>query len=132
MSIYQERPPFPPVNISRTSPFPPSVLMGIVKMEWQDTDYVLGYFGKSKTEGMRKYESFVEEGFTQGQREELTTIRRSMCPFRFPAPGRFWCREPVSHFFHLHNNEQRYLRQKDILLKFVYRRSAVDFAIPRS
>jgi REP-associated tyrosine transposase len=49
-----------------------SALMGIVKREWQDTDYVLGYFGKNKTEGMRKYESFVKEGFTQGRREELT------------------------------------------------------------
>jgi putative transposase len=35
-----------------------SALMGKLKRKWQDVDYVLGYFGKSKTEAMRKYESF--------------------------------------------------------------------------
>jgi len=49
-----------------------SALMGKVKREWQDTDYVLTYFGKGKVEGRRAYESFVEEGIGQGRREELT------------------------------------------------------------
>jgi putative transposase len=49
-----------------------SALMGKVKRTWQDADYVLGYFGKSKTEAMRKYESFVQAGIKQGQRKELT------------------------------------------------------------
>jgi hypothetical protein len=49
-----------------------SSLMGKAKREWQDTDYVLGYFGKSKAEARKKYESFVKEGVTQGRRNELT------------------------------------------------------------
>ena len=48
-----------------------SSLMGKAKRQWQDTDYVLGYFGKSKTEARKKYESFVKEGVTQGRRKEL-------------------------------------------------------------
>ncbi len=49
-----------------------SVLMGKVKREWQDTDYVLGYFGKSKRKARKEYESFVKEGFRQGRKNELT------------------------------------------------------------
>ncbi len=49
-----------------------SALMGKTKRQWQDTDYVLGYFGKSKGKARREYESFVREGLSQGRREELT------------------------------------------------------------
>jgi putative transposase len=49
-----------------------SALMGKAKREWQDTDFVLGYFGKSKTEARKEYESFVKDGIKQGRREELT------------------------------------------------------------
>jgi hypothetical protein len=49
-----------------------SSLMGKAKREWQDTDYVLGYFGKSKADARKKYEFFVKEGGTQGRRNELT------------------------------------------------------------
>ena len=49
-----------------------SCLVGRVKRTWQEADYVLGYFGKRKAEAMRKYESFVQAGVTQGQRKELT------------------------------------------------------------
>jgi REP element-mobilizing transposase RayT len=49
-----------------------SSLMGKTKRNWQDTGYVLGYFGKRKVQARKKYESFVKEGFTQGRRKELT------------------------------------------------------------
>jgi len=49
-----------------------SVLMGKTKRDWQDTDYVLGYFGKSKGKARKEYESFVKAGLNQGRREELT------------------------------------------------------------
>ena len=49
-----------------------SALMGKVKREWQDTGYVLGYFGKRESEARKKYESFVKEGVARGRREELT------------------------------------------------------------
>ncbi len=49
-----------------------SALMGKTKREWQDTDYVLGYFGKSKGKARKEYESFVKAGLDQGRREELT------------------------------------------------------------
>ena len=49
-----------------------SSLMGKMKREWQDTDYVLGYFGKSKGKARQGYESFIKDGLTQGRKEELT------------------------------------------------------------
>jgi REP element-mobilizing transposase RayT len=49
-----------------------SVLMGNVIRRWQDSDYVLGYFGKSKVKGRKEYESFVKEGLSQGRKDELT------------------------------------------------------------
>lgn len=48
-----------------------SVLLGTRRREWQDTDYVLNYFGKQRYSARRHYEAFVEEGFDQGRREEL-------------------------------------------------------------
>ena len=49
-----------------------SSLMGKAERQWQDTDYVLGYFGRSKTEARKEYEAFVKEGVSQGRRKELT------------------------------------------------------------
>ena len=49
-----------------------SSLMGRSKRNWQDTDYVLGYFGKTKPNARRQYETFVKQGLTQGRRKELT------------------------------------------------------------
>ena len=49
-----------------------STLLGKTKREWQDTNYVLGYFGKSKEKARREYKSFVKEGLTQGRKKELT------------------------------------------------------------
>lgn len=49
-----------------------SVLMGNIKREWQDTDYVLGYFGKSERRARKEYETFVKEGFSEGRKNELT------------------------------------------------------------
>jgi len=49
-----------------------SALMGKVTREWQSTDYVLGYFGKSKRKARKGYELFVKEGFSKGRNDELT------------------------------------------------------------
>jgi len=49
-----------------------SSLMGKTKREWQDTDYVFGYFGKSDRQARKEYETFVKEGLQQGRKEELT------------------------------------------------------------
>lgn len=48
-----------------------SVLMGHRKRDWQNTDYVLNYFGKRRYPAIRDYEVFVEEGLRQGRREDL-------------------------------------------------------------
>jgi putative transposase len=48
-----------------------SVLMGRLKYEWQDTDYVLSLFGKTVSSARRSYASFVAEGASQGRRPEL-------------------------------------------------------------
>jgi len=49
-----------------------SALMGIVKNEWQDTDYVLGWFGKGIKQARSRYHDFIKEGVSMGKRPELT------------------------------------------------------------
>jgi REP element-mobilizing transposase RayT len=47
-------------------------LMGRKKHEWQDTKYVLSYFGKKVSESRKGYLSYVKKGIDQGRRPELT------------------------------------------------------------
>jgi len=47
------------------------VLMGNLKHEWQDRDYVLSWFGKKEREATRAYRRYVEEGVEEGRRPEL-------------------------------------------------------------
>ena len=47
-----------------------SALMGYQRREWQDTDYVLSYFGKG-VRSRREYLKFVGEGIKMGRRPEL-------------------------------------------------------------
>jgi REP element-mobilizing transposase RayT len=47
-----------------------STLMGYQKREWQDTEYVLSYFGKGVGR-RRKYLKFVKDGIKVGRRPEL-------------------------------------------------------------
>ena len=49
-----------------------SALMGMVKNEWQDTKYVLGWFGKGIKQGRLRYHDFMKEGVSMGKRPELT------------------------------------------------------------
>jgi hypothetical protein len=47
-----------------------SALVGKVKRAWQDTGYVLSYFGKG-IKGRRNYLKFVEQGIPLGRRPEM-------------------------------------------------------------
>jgi hypothetical protein len=47
-------------------------LVGRIKNEWQQVDYVLGFFGKRITDARTGYRRFVEKGVAQGRRPELT------------------------------------------------------------
>jgi hypothetical protein len=47
-------------------------LLGKIRREWQNIDYVLGFFGKRKAEARKNYRAFVTKGVVQGQRPELT------------------------------------------------------------
>ncbi len=49
-----------------------SVLMGRIKIEWQNKDKVLGLYGKRIGAARRKYRLFVTEGIDQGKRTDLT------------------------------------------------------------
>ncbi len=49
-----------------------STLMGMVKNEWQDTEYVLGWFGKGVKQARSRYHYFIKEGVSMGKRPELT------------------------------------------------------------
>jgi len=48
-----------------------SVVMGSMKHEWQDRDYVLSWFGEKEGEARRSYRQYVEEGVGKGRRPEL-------------------------------------------------------------
>jgi hypothetical protein len=45
--------------------------MGKRKREWQDVEYVLGFFGRRVSEARKAYASYVEEGIALGRRPEL-------------------------------------------------------------
>ena len=48
-----------------------SVLLGRVKNEWQDQDYVLRWFGAKEGEAKKAYRQFVKKGIDQGRRSDL-------------------------------------------------------------
>jgi putative transposase len=48
-----------------------SALMGKKKREWQEVEYVLGYFGKRIGEARKEYRHYVEKGIPLGRRPEL-------------------------------------------------------------
>lgn len=49
-----------------------SVLLGNRKREWQDTGFVLNYFGTQRNQARRNYAAFVEAGIHQGRRDDLS------------------------------------------------------------
>jgi len=48
-----------------------SALMGKRACAWQETTYVLSYFGQGPLKGKKNYHLYVKEGVTQGRRPEL-------------------------------------------------------------
>lgn len=48
-----------------------NVLTGNKKSDWQDTDYILSYFGKRVGASRKRYIAYVEEGIKQGRWPEL-------------------------------------------------------------
>ena len=49
-----------------------SAIMGKKERSWQNTDYVLRFYGKDAEEAKRAYHTYVEDGTHQGRREELS------------------------------------------------------------
>jgi len=45
--------------------------MGKKRRQWQDTEYVLGFFGRSIGEAQRAYRLYVVKGISMGRRPEL-------------------------------------------------------------
>ncbi len=48
-----------------------SAIVGKVANAWQDTDYVLSWFGKTKTVALRRYKEFVNSAVDSGKRPDL-------------------------------------------------------------
>jgi putative transposase len=48
-----------------------SVLMGRIKHDWQDRDYVLSWFGDKEGQAKKGYRQYVKAGIDQGRRPEL-------------------------------------------------------------
>jgi putative transposase len=49
-----------------------SAIMGSTTREWQDTEYVLRFFGDSISVARRTYRAFVQKGVSEGKRHDLT------------------------------------------------------------
>jgi hypothetical protein len=49
-----------------------SVLMGKIKNDWQNTNYVLKRFGKRVSPARKRYREFVQKGVKKGKRSDLT------------------------------------------------------------
>ncbi|RJR32201.1 MAG: transposase, partial [Desulfobacteraceae bacterium] len=49
-----------------------SALLGKIPREWQDTGFILGFYGKRIGAARRRYRAFILEGVSQGRRPELT------------------------------------------------------------
>jgi REP element-mobilizing transposase RayT len=49
-----------------------SVLRGERRRDWQDSEYVLSYFGKQRYSAKKHYYAFMSEGVEQGHRDDLT------------------------------------------------------------
>lgn len=49
-----------------------SALMGKQKKSWQNVDYILKHFGRTVQKTRKDYLIFLEQGITQGRREDLT------------------------------------------------------------
>ncbi len=48
-----------------------SAIIGRINRPWQDTDYVLLYFGKTRAAAIKEYISYVKSGIGQGRRPDL-------------------------------------------------------------
>jgi len=48
-----------------------AVIMGSIKKNWQDTDYVLAYFGEKTNIARKAYEAYVLKGISKGRRPDL-------------------------------------------------------------
>jgi REP element-mobilizing transposase RayT len=48
-----------------------SVLLGKLENDWQDSDYVLKWFGSGRREARRIYRQFIQRGVNHGRRPEL-------------------------------------------------------------
>ena len=62
-------------DINRLNRYPfsgHSALMGTYKREWLNTKYVFSYFGDSDSSARKNYLHYVNSGFQQGRRPELT------------------------------------------------------------
>lgn len=49
-----------------------SAIMGKINREWQNTEYVLGFFGDNISSARRTYRAFVQKGVAEGKRYDLT------------------------------------------------------------
>jgi putative transposase len=61
-------------NLSELDRYPwcgHSAVMGRKRREWQDSNYVLAWFGKREAESRKAYRQYVKEGIDEGRREDL-------------------------------------------------------------
>ena len=61
-------------NMSKLDKYPwcgHAAIMGNRKLDWQDRNYVLRWFGKKEKEATKNYRAYVQEGIAVGERPDL-------------------------------------------------------------
>ena len=48
-----------------------NIIMGKENKAWQDSEYILGHFGKQRKTARKQYQEYVKEGIEKGKRPEL-------------------------------------------------------------
>ena len=61
-------------NMSKLDKYPwcgHAAIMGNRKLDWQDRNYVLRWFGKKEKEATKNYRTYIQEGIAVGERADL-------------------------------------------------------------
>ena len=95
-----------------------SALMGKREFEWQETGYVLSYFGKRVSNARKSYYEYVKEDIRQGRRPEFVLQVLKEADEKF---GRYY--ESKQLGYNLQDVEERVCKIVDLSVGDIYSKS---------
>jgi hypothetical protein len=103
-----------------------ATLIGFRTSDWQETTYILGFFGRTLSAARKRYAQFVKEGADLNTGEDYTAVDRQKGPVGLKEDGRRQNDERILGDSDFVNNV---LRQAENSLehKRKYRREGLDF-----